>query len=409
MELLPENLIDNKGNSIAKSSITGGVVGLYFSAHWCGPCRGFTPVLSKWYTDFTTAHPDKKLSIVFVSSDRTQEDFTKYHETMSFYALPFSERDLKGQISAKYGVRGIPTLVFLDGNGDTITKNGREIVSNDPTGAEYPWAPKKLEDIIPGPLLSHNGAADENSLKGKYVSFYFSAHWCPPCRTFTPKLAEIYKAVTGAGKPWEVVYVSADNDEDEFNEYYETMPWLALPHEDPRSAALNAYFEVEGIPTLVLVSPEGKVISTDLRSVLEDDTNTPADFPWPRKAVTSLSSGVGSINDEPMLVILTDGSDAQVAAANAALTPAADAELARGDAARLRFAVSGASSGDTSMRDRLLGLIGKTGGATFPLAILFVVPAGKRYDFGADEITAAGVSAVVERFGNKSLELIALR
>ncbi len=26
----------------------------------------------------------------------------------------------------------------------------------------------------------------------RYVAFYFSAHWCPPCRSFTPQLVQTY-------------------------------------------------------------------------------------------------------------------------------------------------------------------------------------------------------------------------
>ena len=43
---------------------------LYFSAHWCPPCRMFTPKLVEWYNNFKPKHPDFEL--VFVSSDRDQ-------------------------------------------------------------------------------------------------------------------------------------------------------------------------------------------------------------------------------------------------------------------------------------------------------------------------------------------------
>jgi len=34
----------------------------------------------------------------------------------------------------------------------------------------------------------------ETALNGKqFICVYFSAHWCPPCRGFTPKLKEFYE------------------------------------------------------------------------------------------------------------------------------------------------------------------------------------------------------------------------
>ena len=44
-------------------------------------------------------------------------------------------------------------------------------------------------------LLNKSGAvvkADEALEDKKIICFYFSSHWCPPCRTFTPVLADFY-------------------------------------------------------------------------------------------------------------------------------------------------------------------------------------------------------------------------
>ena len=50
-------------------------VALYFSAHWCGPCRKFTPLLSVCYED----QPEKdEVEVVFVSSDHDVEGFDEY-------------------------------------------------------------------------------------------------------------------------------------------------------------------------------------------------------------------------------------------------------------------------------------------------------------------------------------------
>ena len=42
-----------------------GNVGIYFSAHWCPPCRGFTPKLAEWYT--ANAEKLHEVEVVFAS------------------------------------------------------------------------------------------------------------------------------------------------------------------------------------------------------------------------------------------------------------------------------------------------------------------------------------------------------
>ena len=77
------------------SIIKEGVVGLYFSAHWCPPCRSFTPILASWYNKLTSSVLNGKLEIVFLSSDQSEEEFDSYYSEMPWAALPYSDRDKK--------------------------------------------------------------------------------------------------------------------------------------------------------------------------------------------------------------------------------------------------------------------------------------------------------------------------
>ena len=43
------------------------VLGLFFSAHWCPPCRVFTPNLIDWYTRLREGVAKDKLEIVYIS------------------------------------------------------------------------------------------------------------------------------------------------------------------------------------------------------------------------------------------------------------------------------------------------------------------------------------------------------
>ena len=104
-------------------------------------------------------------------------------------------------------------------------------------------------------------------LKDKLLALYFSAHWCPPCRQFTPEFAKVYTSLQAAGKPFAVVFVSADQDQEAFNDYFATQPWYAVPYEasDVRER-LNEEFGIRGIPALLVLTPEGELLSKEGRS-----------------------------------------------------------------------------------------------------------------------------------------------
>ena len=67
-----------------------------------------------------------------------------------------------------------------------------------------------------------------SDLVGKNVLLYFSAHWCPPCRAFRPKLTEAYDNIKANDDALEVVFISSDRDQASFDELFATMSWLAL-------------------------------------------------------------------------------------------------------------------------------------------------------------------------------------
>merc|ERR1712217_123935 len=247
--------------------------GIYFSAHWCPPCRGFTPKLAEWYK---TSLQSKGLEVVFVSSDKDEAMFNEYYAEQPWAAMPFANREMKAQLSKKFKVQGIPSFVIVDAEGALITKDGREAVSKDPTGEKFPWTPPTAAEKAQV-VLDTLGADLIGNTGGKPIGLYFSAHWCPPCRGFTPKLAEFYK--NSLKDKMEIVFVSSDRDQASFDEYFREQPWLALPYEKrAEKEALSKAFGVQGIPSFIIINPDGTVITEDGRSRVMADPEG-KDFP----------------------------------------------------------------------------------------------------------------------------------
>merc|ERR1711966_403088 len=198
-----------------------------------------------------------------------------------------------------------------------------------------PWKPPTLAEILNGATVQNQEGTEVSlteATKGKTVAYYFSAHWCPPCRGFTPQLAEWYKTDLQA-KGLEVVFCSSDRDEGAFKEYFAEQPWLALSYADrKRKEQLSTYFGVNGIPSLAIVGPDGEVITKDGRGAVSADPKG-TDFPWHPKPVTNLKAGPGDINETTTIIAFCEGASADVQqAVEAAMTPIAEGVIAEGKA-----------------------------------------------------------------------------
>lgn len=116
----------------------------------------------------------------------------------------------------------------------------------------------------------------------RYVAFYYSAKWCPPCRAFTPELVATYKKIKAKHPEFELIFVSSDQDEASMKDYMKDydMPWPALEFDAKASTrAVARPANERGIPNLVFMDAEGKELSLSYtpdgeyrgpRSVLRD-------------------------------------------------------------------------------------------------------------------------------------------
>ena len=86
------SLLQNNGVDVPIARLSSAeVIGIYFSAHWCGRCRSFTPVLSKIHDALKAV--GKRFEIVFVSRDRNEDSMRSYCAEMPWLCLNWAYFD----------------------------------------------------------------------------------------------------------------------------------------------------------------------------------------------------------------------------------------------------------------------------------------------------------------------------
>ncbi|KAJ8772751.1 hypothetical protein K2173_027928 [Erythroxylum novogranatense] len=293
-------LLSSHGAQVKVSDLEGKVLGIYFSANWYQPCINFTKALVDAYKQLTSE--GSSFEIVYVSSDEELETFDQYRSFMPWLSVPFSDLEARKALDKKFDVESIPCLVILqpdDNEEEAATrKDGVELIYRFGIDA-FPFTTERLAGLEMEEkqrqesqtltkllinhdrdyLLSHTSPnqVPVASLVGKTVGLYFSAQWCLPCVKFTPRLISIYLKIkqnltsdddTKSNEDFEIVFVSSDRDQEGFDSYFLTMPWLALPFRDPTIKTLAKILDVRCIPCLVIIGPDGKTLTKNGRNLI---------------------------------------------------------------------------------------------------------------------------------------------
>ncbi|GMP27435.1 hypothetical protein CsSME_00003431 [Camellia sinensis var. sinensis] len=282
-------LVRNTGQKVKINTLKGKKLGLYFSGSWCRPCQQFTPNLVEVYNELSSI---RDFEIILVSADIYIETFDRYFAKMPWLAIPFPDSECLKNLQELFAVidKGIPYLVILDEKGKVLTDNGVEIILD--FGAEgYPFTLERIKEmkekeeeakknqslkyLLVTPSRDFVISNDErkvpiSELEGKMVGLYFfypSNRWCSK---FTPKLMEVYNQVKDIGERFEIVMLCVDDDDELFRESLRSTPWFALPFTDNRWQKLVRYFELQSVPSLVIIKPDGNTLSSNAVEAIED-------------------------------------------------------------------------------------------------------------------------------------------
>ena len=110
----------------------------------------------------------------------------------------------------------------------------------------------------------------EEIFKAQIIFVIFTGLWCNPCHEFMDELIKFYSKVNESMKTLEVVHVSFDRSEEDFNKDITDKPWVFIPYNDTIIKEISAKYSVNHIPACILINKDYSVACDTVRQDIND-------------------------------------------------------------------------------------------------------------------------------------------
>ncbi|WP_343561790.1 TlpA disulfide reductase family protein [Sphingobacterium sp.] len=182
---------------------------------------------------YTTAHPKSAFSLSLVA-DRSA--MGSYEEVKPLYDL--LDKSVLAMAAGKQLTERLDVL-----KRSALGATMLDFTQNDPDGKPISFS----------------------SFKGKYVLVDFWASWCGPCRAENPNVLKAYNKYKDDN--FTVIGISLDDNAEKWKKAIKDdgMPWSQVSSLKGFENEVSTYYGIQGIPSSLLVDPNGKIIARNLR------------------------------------------------------------------------------------------------------------------------------------------------
>ncbi len=221
----------------------------------------------KWVVQFRATPEGKEYSKKRLQAIRSRKIF-------KFLPNKEGEFTIENVVPGKY--RLVATIRALNSN--PAIRNKTQVISSHNQVVEVKEGDVQLGPVVVNRIPSLGVQAPDFEFKttdgkkkrlkdyrGKYILLDFWATWCTPCLGETPNLMKTHKDF--AGKHFEILGLSLDRTIEAPKKYIEqhSLKWVHGYLGDWSQNKVTDKYGINGIPSIWLLSPEGKVIKTGLR------------------------------------------------------------------------------------------------------------------------------------------------